>query len=66
VKEMILKRGKRINAQAEQSMQELGRDMSFESRMAAIQALIPLGLKAVADELHGVRTLARSTLAIRR
>jgi putative transposase len=52
VKKMILKKGQRINAKAEESIQELGRDMNFESRMAAIQALIPLGLKAVAEELQ--------------
>jgi len=52
VKKMILKRGMRINGKAEQAIQELGRDMDFEGRMAAIQALIPLGLEAVAKELQ--------------
>ena len=48
----ILKRGRRINEKAQRSIDELGRAMSFESRMAAIQALIPLGLEAVEDELQ--------------
>jgi len=59
VKKMILKRGKRINPKAEQAINELGRDMSFEGRMAAIQALIPLGLREVERELQlEVRELA--------
>lgn len=48
----IINRGKRINAKARQSIEELERDMNFESRMAMIQSLIPLGLKAVEHELQ--------------
>lgn len=51
MKKRIINRGKRINAKARQSIEELERDMSFESRMAMIQSLIPLGLKAVELEL---------------
>lgn len=59
MKKRILKRGKKINAKAQQAIDELERDMKFESRMAMIQALIPLGLKAVEDELQSeVRGLA--------
>lgn len=41
-----------INEKAKKAMIELERDMKSESRWAAIQALIPLGLKAVEDELQ--------------
>ena len=52
MKQRIINRGKRINAKAQQAIEELERDMSFESRMAMIQSLIPLGLKAVELELQ--------------
>ncbi len=48
----VIKRGQRINEKAAQAINELGRDMSFESRMSMIQALIPLGLMAVSEELQ--------------
>lgn len=48
----IYKNAKRINAKAQKSVQELERDTGFESRMAMIQQLIPLGLKAVEAELQ--------------
>jgi transposase-like protein len=48
----VYKDANRINAKAEQSIRELERDMSFESRMLMIQQLIPLGLQAVAMELQ--------------
>lgn len=48
----VVKIGQRINEKAEQAIDELERDMSFESRLAMIQALIPLGLKAVGEELQ--------------
>ncbi|MBK9322714.1 MAG: transposase [Bdellovibrionaceae bacterium] len=41
-----------INEKAKKAMIELERDMKSESRWAAIQALIPLGLKAVEEELQ--------------
>lgn len=52
MKRKILKRGKIINAKAQQVIDEMGRDMSSESRMAAIQMLIPFGLQAVERELQ--------------
>ena len=48
----VYKNADRINSKAEQSITELERDMSFESRMLMIQQLIPLGLNAVAVELQ--------------
>jgi hypothetical protein len=48
----VVKTGKRINEKAEVAIAELERDMKSESRWAAIQALIPLGLQAVAMELQ--------------
>jgi transposase-like protein len=48
----VLRTGKRINAKAEQAIKEVERDMKSESRWAAIQALIPIGLAAVEDELQ--------------
>jgi transposase-like protein len=48
----VYKDAKRINTKAEQTIRELERDMSFESRMLMIQQLIPLGLQAVAMELQ--------------
>lgn len=52
MKAMVLKRGKRINDKVQQAIGEMERDMSFESRMAAIQALIPIGLAVVEKELQ--------------
>ena len=49
----VIRTGKRINDKAEIAIAELERDMRSESRWAAIQALIPLGLQAVAAELQG-------------
>lgn len=50
---------RRINDKAEAAIKELERDMESESRLAAIQALIPLGLAAVASELkQEIETLA--------
>lgn len=43
---------KGINEKADMAIKELARDMKSESRWAAIQALIPLGLKAVEEELQ--------------
>jgi transposase-like protein len=48
----VVKSRKRINEKAEIAITELERDMKSESRLAAIQALIPLGLQAVAAELQ--------------
>jgi transposase-like protein len=48
----VYKNAKRINPKAKQAIDELERDMSFESRMLMIQQLIPLGLKAVELELQ--------------
>ncbi len=52
MRKIVMKKGKRINAKAQRAIEEVESDMSFESRMAAIQALIPLGLRAVAVELQ--------------
>ena len=52
MKKTILKRKQKINAKAQQAIDELERDMKFESRLAMIQMLIPLGLRAVEDELQ--------------
>jgi putative transposase len=49
----VYKNAKRINPKAQASIDELERDMKFESRMQLIQALIPLGLAAVKSELEG-------------
>ena len=48
----IIKRSQRINEKAARAIEELGRDMKFESRMSMIQALIPLGLREVERELQ--------------
>lgn len=48
----VIRNKKRINEKAENAINELARDMKFESRLAAIQALIPLGLAAVEMELQ--------------
>jgi transposase-like protein len=48
----VIRKGKRINEKAEVAIKELERDMKSESRWAAIQALIPLGLQAVEMELQ--------------
>ncbi len=48
----LIRTGKRINEKTQKMIKELGRDMKSESRLAAIQALIPLGLEAVQRELQ--------------
>jgi len=48
----VIRNSKRINEKAEVAIKELERDMKSESRWAAIQALIPLGLMAVEMELQ--------------
>ena len=48
----VYKNEKRINPKAQASIDELERDVKFESRMQLIQALIPLGLAAVQSELQ--------------
>ena len=55
----VIKKGKRINTKAQQAITELERDMKRESRLSMIQALIPLGMKAVEEELQlEIRELA--------
>ena len=48
----ILRKGRKINKKVETAIEEVERDMAMEGRMAMIQALIPLGLKAVEFELQ--------------
>lgn len=48
----VIKKGKRINAKVQQTIDELERDMKREGRLSMIQALIPLGMKAVEEELQ--------------
>lgn len=48
----LIGKSKRINEKAQQAINELESGMILESRLAAIQALIPLGLKAVEMELQ--------------
>jgi hypothetical protein len=48
----LLRKKKNINEKAQKTINELERGMIFESRLATIQALIPLGLKAVEMELQ--------------
>lgn len=48
----VIKKGTRIKEKAEESIGAIERDFERESRLAMIQALIPLGLKAVEDELQ--------------
>jgi putative transposase len=48
----VYKNAKRINPKAQQAIEDLERNMSFESRMLMIQQLIPLGLMAVEVELQ--------------
>ena len=48
----VYKDPKRINAKSQHSIDELERDMNFESRMLMIQQLIPLGLRAVEADLQ--------------
>lgn len=48
----VIRNKKRINEKTEMAINELERDMKSESRWAAIQALIPLGLMAVEAELQ--------------
>jgi putative transposase len=43
---------RRINSKAQCAIDELERDMRFESRMQMIQQLIPIGLRAAAAELQ--------------
>ncbi len=45
-------RKKNINEKAQTAIKEMESGMIFESRLAAIQALIPLGLRAVEMELQ--------------
>lgn len=52
MKKTVFKVSKKINGKAMEVIGELERDMKRESRLAAIQALIPLGLKAVEAELQ--------------
>ena len=48
----VIKNGKRINSKAQQTIDELERDMKREGRLSMIQMLIPLGMKAVEEELQ--------------
>lgn len=48
----VIKTGRRINEKSAAVIAELERDMKVESRLAMIQALIPLGLAAVESELQ--------------
>lgn len=48
----VIRKRNGINEKSATAIEELGRDMNRESRLAAIQALIPLGLKAVELELQ--------------
>lgn len=52
MKKTVIKVNKKINGKAMEVIEELERDMKRESRLSAIQALIPLGLKAVEAELQ--------------
>lgn len=52
MKRTVLKLKKKINGKALEVIQELERDITKENRLAAIQALIPLGLRAVEVELQ--------------
>lgn len=55
----VIKNGKRINAKAQKTMDGLERDMKREGRLSMIQMLIPLGMKAVEEELQReIRELA--------
>ena len=48
----IYKNAKRINAKAQETIEQLARNMNFEARMLMIQQLIPVGLRAVEAELQ--------------
>lgn len=48
----VIKKGKTIKQKAEETIEAIEQDFERESRLAMIQALIPLGLKAVEDELQ--------------
>jgi transposase-like protein len=48
----VIRTKKRVNKKVRETIEDLERNMSTESRLAAIQALIPLGLKAVEAELQ--------------
>jgi hypothetical protein len=52
MKKTVIKVRKKINGKAMAVIEELERDIKRESRLSAIQALIPLGLKAVEAELQ--------------
>lgn len=52
MKKTVIKVNKKINGKAMEVIEELERDMKRESRLAAIQALIPQALKAVEAELQ--------------
>lgn len=49
----LYKESKRINGRAREVVEEMVTDTGREGRLAMIQALIPLGLKAVEEELQG-------------
>lgn len=52
MKKTLLKAKKKINEKAQAAIAEVEKDMSRESRWSMIQALIPLGIKAVEAELE--------------
>lgn len=55
----LIKNGKRINSKAQQTIDKLERDIKREGRLSMIQMLIPLGMKAVEEELQReIRELA--------
>ena len=59
MKARLVGKGRTINAKAKESILDVERDLGRENRLAMIQMLIPLGLKAVQDELQAeVRELA--------
>lgn len=60
----VVGKGRRINGKAEEAIREVDQDPGRESRLAMIQMLIPLGLKAVERELQSeVAELAGSRYA---
>jgi putative transposase len=52
MKPMVIGQGRVINAKAQQTMREMEQNQGRESRLAAIQLLIPLGLDSVERELQ--------------
>lgn len=59
MKARLVGKGRTINADAKEAIRELEQNLGRENRLAMIQMLIPLGLKAVQDELQAeVRELA--------